>query len=139
MPSTLWEDIKRTVKQGVSVAAEKTEEYTKIGKIKVEILNVNRTIDKTYAEIGKEVFGLIDKGKKAEVVESEKVKKLVSKVKEQKALLKKKEAEIEAIKKEAEKGEEPEKPPAEAKPATAAKKSSATTAKKKTGTKTKSS
>jgi len=138
MPSTLWEDIKRTVKQGVSVAAEKTEEYTKIGKIKVDILNINRTIDKTYTEMGKEVFGFIDKGKTAEIGNSDKIKKLVAKVKEQKVQLKKKEAEIEAIKKEAEKEKETEKPPAPKKPSATAKKPAAGSAKKKTGTKPKS-
>ena len=58
--SPLWEDIKKKLKEGVTVAAEKTEEYTKIGKVKVEILNINRNIDKTFTNLGREVYTLID-------------------------------------------------------------------------------
>ena len=131
MPSSLWEDIKRTVKEGVSVAAEKTEEYTKVGKVKVEILNIQRNLDKAYAELGEEVFGLFEKGKKTDVAESAKVKKLIAAVKEKKAELKKKEAEIETIKKdvasktEARKSSETEEKPKTETPSTAAAKTAA--------------
>lgn len=100
MAPPLWEDIKKTVKEGVSIAAEKTEEYTKIGKIKVEILNINRNIDKTFTELGREVYTLITKGKKAELAKNAKVNELMTKIGELKASLKAKEAEIETIKKE---------------------------------------
>ena len=105
MPSTFWEDIKKTVKEGVTVAAEKTEEYTKIGKIKVEILNVNRHLDKLHAELGRAVFDLIEKKKKVGAGTDEQVDGLMKSINEQKALLKEKEDAIEAIKEEA-KGEE---------------------------------
>ena len=135
MPSKLWEDIKKTVMDGVSVAAEKTEEYTKIGKVKVEILNINRNIDKVFTDLGREVFHLISKGKKAEISKSNRVNELVNKIKDLKASLKEKESEIEAVKREAasNKEEEPKTPespkapkapktPKDEKPATAVKK-----------------
>ena len=40
----LWERIRKSVVEGVSVAAEKTEEFTKLGKLKLEILNTGLTI-----------------------------------------------------------------------------------------------
>lgn len=98
MPSTLWEDIKKTVKEGVSVAAEKTEEYTKIGKIKVDILNIKRNIDKLYEDLGKEVYRLLSSGKKSDVAGNPKVEALFGKLKAQLAALKKKESEIEHVK-----------------------------------------
>lgn len=100
MPSTLWEDIKRTVKEGVSVAAEKTEEYTKIGKVKVDVLNIKRNIEKLYEDLGKAVYELVSSGKKADLASNTKVETLVKKLDDQKEILKKKEDEIEAIKKE---------------------------------------
>ena len=99
--SPLWEDIKKKLKEGVTVAAEKTEEYTKIGKVKVEILNINRNIDKTFTNLGREVYTLIDKKKGAEISKNKKVVELVAKIKDLKSSLAAKEAEIEAIKREA--------------------------------------
>ena len=101
MSSSLWEDIKKTVKDGVTIAAEKTEEYTKIGKIKVEILNIGRNIDKSFTELGRIVFDHFDRGNKENLSNQQKLLDLIQKIKDQKAVLKKKEAEIEKIKKEA--------------------------------------
>ena len=99
--SPLWENIKQKLKEGVTVAAEKTEEYTKIGKIKVEILNINRNIDKTFTNLGKEVYTLIDKKKTSGISNNKKVTELIAKINELKSSLAAKEAEIEAIKQEA--------------------------------------
>lgn len=97
MGSSLWEDIKKTVKEGVSVAAEKTEEYTKIGKLKVEILNMKRNIDKTFTELGRETYTLLKGSKKGDLAKNEKLKNLLTRIDEQKAALKGKEAAIEAL------------------------------------------
>lgn len=108
--SPLWKDIKKTLKEGVSIAAEKTEEYTKIGKVKVEILNVKRNIDKTFAELGQEAYDLIKKDKTSPLAQNDKIKKLTATIEDLKKSLKEKEAEIETIKKEAiKKGEKPKK------------------------------
>lgn len=113
MSTTIWEDIKKSVKQGITVAAEKTEEYTKIGKLKVDILNINRHIDKTFAELGKELYDLAQKSNKIDVAKNEKIQEGISKINEQKENLKAKEAEIEAIKQEAGHTEEEVSEPAE--------------------------
>jgi len=97
MGTSLWEDIKKTVKEGVSVAAEKTEEYTKIGKLKVEILTMKRNIDKTFTELGRETYTLLKGSKKGDLAKNEKLKKLLTRIDEQKAALKEKEAAIEAL------------------------------------------
>ena len=112
MPSSLWEDIKKTVKDGVTVAAEKTEEYTKIGKLKVDILTTNRSIDKTFTELGRAVYDFAKGKKKGDVIKTENVKSLFKKIDELKAILQKKEEEIEAVKKEGDEKESSEEPPA---------------------------
>ena len=100
MPSSLWEDIKKTVKEGFSTAAEKTEEYTKIGKLKVDILNIKRNIDKTFTDLGRDVYSLSKGAKKSDVTKNEKVIKQINQIDELKAKLKAKEAEIDTIRKE---------------------------------------
>ena len=97
MGSSWWEDLKKTVKAGVSVAAEKTEEYTKIGKLKVEILNLNRNLDKSYSELGKEAFEFIKAGKRGDLGKLDSVKQIIEKIEDQKAQIKAKEDAIEAV------------------------------------------
>ena len=46
----LWEKVRKSVIDGVQIAAEKTEELTKLGKIKIEILNIKRKISKNFTE-----------------------------------------------------------------------------------------
>ena len=140
MPSTFWNDLKNTLKTGFNVAAEKTEEYTKIGKLKVDIMNLKRTLDKHYTDLGKEAFELINKGKEGDFSTNAKVKGFVGKIKELSKTIKDKDAEIEKIKaehakKEADKKKEgsgSEKP----KNTAAAKSKSTASAKPKTGGKT---
>ena len=97
---TLWEDVKKTVKEGFTVAVEKTEEYGKIGKVKVEILKLERDRDKAFKDLGNEVYGLIKKNKASVSVQNDKIKKMVTKIDNLKKSIKTKENEIERIKKE---------------------------------------
>ncbi|MFC1573606.1 hypothetical protein ACFL30_00315 [Candidatus Latescibacterota bacterium] len=63
----LWGKIKKSVIEGASYAAEKTEELTKLGKIKIEILNVKRKISGQFSELGSITYEAV----KAETVEKE--------------------------------------------------------------------
>ena len=100
MPSSLWKDIKKTVKDGISVAADKTEEYTKIGKIKVEILNINRNIDKAHTNLGIEIYSLMKSKSPGDISKNAKALKLVGEIDKLKTSLKAKEKEIKEVKKE---------------------------------------
>lgn len=100
MASSIWADLKKTLKDGVTVAAEKTEEYTKIGRIKVEILNLNRTLDKNYRSLGREVYTHVSDGKKVDPSQDEGIRYFIEKINDLKAAVREKEIEIEAIKEE---------------------------------------
>ncbi len=100
MASKFWDDLKRTLKTGFNTAADKTEEYAKIGKIKVEIMNLKRTLDRHYTDLGKDVFEMLGKGKTEDVAGSAKVKDFISKIKALQMDMQKKDAEIEMVKKE---------------------------------------
>ena len=78
----LWEKIRKSVIDGVQVAAEKTEEYTKLGKIKIEILNLKRKISKSFTELGGITYEAIKGGTAKKELESDKVNAIIETLKE---------------------------------------------------------
>ena len=74
----LWEKIRKSVADGVQVAAEKTEEFTKLGKAKIDILNLKRKISRNFTELGGITYEAIKAGTTEEVLKSEKVSALIS-------------------------------------------------------------
>jgi len=94
MPS-MWEDLKKTVKEGLTTAAAKTEEYTKIGKAKLDMMNLNKSLNGALQDLGLEVY----EGAKVQPAQNPKVKGFVEKINQLKQSIKDKEAEIETIKK----------------------------------------
>ncbi len=77
-----WENFSNVFKKGVSVVAKKTDEYTKIGKIKVDIIGIKREIDKQFTELGGKVFHLIAEENNTRVAANQDVKDIIDKVKE---------------------------------------------------------
>jgi hypothetical protein len=95
----MWEDLKKTVKSGLSTAAAKTEEYTKIGRAKLDMMNLNKSLSGTLEDLGLETYTQITAGAKGLNLQNAKVKEMVEKIGQIKQSLKDKEAEIETIKK----------------------------------------
>ena len=77
----LWEKIRKSVIDGVQIAAEKTEELTKLGKIKIEILNIKRKISKNFTELGGITYEAIKEGTAKEELESDKVNTIIETLK----------------------------------------------------------
>ena len=63
----VWERIRKGVKDGAALSMEKIEEYTKIGKLKIEEFSAKRKIERNYVDIGERVFELITDKKGSEV------------------------------------------------------------------------
>ncbi len=78
----VWEKIKRSLKDGASMSVEKIEEYTKVGKLKVEEMAAKRKIERNFVDIGERVYDLVDEGRNSEVPEDIVIKKAVENVKE---------------------------------------------------------
>jgi len=114
---SIWNDVKKTVKEGFTVATEKTEEYTKIARVKVDILAKKKDLDRAFRDLGEKAFDHLNAGKKTPLGQGSDVKTLIEQIQTLKKAIKDKEAEIEKIKKEAE-GKAKSKP-APAKPASA--------------------
>ncbi len=77
---TVWEKIKKGLRDGASVSMEKIEEFSKIGKLKIEEIAAKRKIERNYADIGERVFDLIEEEKGNDVASDLSVKKSVENV-----------------------------------------------------------
>lgn len=64
---TVWEKIKKGLKDGATLSMEKIEEYTKVGKLKVEELAAKRKITRNFVDIGERAFDLIEESKGSSV------------------------------------------------------------------------
>jgi hypothetical protein len=138
--STLWEDVKKSLGEWFSKAADKAgeitreaadkaEEMTKLGKVKLEIFQLKRDIERDFCDLGGEVFHLVAEEKTTQVEQNQKVISLIAKIKGLEAEMKKKDREYQQIKKSGERksteksGPEPAAPkPPKAKKSTSPKK-----------------
>ena len=78
---TLLEKIKNSVVKGVTVAAEKTEDYTKLGKAKIDVLAVKRSISKQFTELGGIVYEAVKDKKVDEAMKEKKTKDIIAALK----------------------------------------------------------
>lgn len=95
-----WEDLSNIFKKGVSVVAQKTDEYTKVGKIKVDVIGIKREIDKRHTELGKKVYQLIAEENNTRIATNEEVKVIIEKIKELNEKLAQKKEELETVRQE---------------------------------------
>lgn len=59
----MWDKVKKGLRDGAAMSVEKIEEYTKVGKLKIEELSAKRKIERTFMDLGERTFDLIDNGK----------------------------------------------------------------------------
>ena len=93
-----WDDITKTVRDFVDTVVVKTEELTKIGKIKVDIINNKRTIEKNFTDLGGKVYHIIVEEKKTQIAGNKEIKEIITRLKNLEKQLHGKEAELEAVK-----------------------------------------
>lgn len=104
MPS-IWDDIKKTVKESATVIKEKTEEYSKIGKLRYEIMGIDKKIEKETAELGTHVYKLIRQKKATPLEKNKEVINSIKSIDELKKERMTKEKEIDKVKKEIQEGQ----------------------------------
>lgn len=51
----MWDKIKRNLIESLNIAIDKTEEMTSVGRIKLEMLQLEHRLDEKFAELGKHV------------------------------------------------------------------------------------
>jgi len=69
----LWGDIAKSMKSGVDTIVGKTGALSKIGKIKIDVLNINRKIEKHLARLGSHIYQYISEDKKTEIAKDVKI------------------------------------------------------------------
>ena len=109
--SNIWDDLKKNLKVWGSAAAvkaeefgkaaaSKTEEITKIGRVKLQMHQLQRELDKTLQALGKFVFGATDDENVSNFTGNEKYYSTIEKAKILKLKIAEKEGEIEKIRQE---------------------------------------
>jgi hypothetical protein len=73
----MWEKIKKGLKEGAAISVEKIEEYTKIGKLKIDEMAAKRKIEHNFMDIGERFFDLCADGKEGGASEDMVIKKAV--------------------------------------------------------------
>ena len=97
---TLWNKVKKNLVEWYETAYDKTDEMARIGKKKVEITGLNRSIEKHFSEMGGRIYDLIvEQGHRGNrTADDDVVQRLMDEVKELESRLSQKEEEIESIK-----------------------------------------
>jgi hypothetical protein len=109
--SNIWDDLKKNLKVWGSAAAvkaeefgkaaaSKTEEITKIGRVKLQMHQLQRELDKTLQALGEFVFGATDDENVSNFTGNEKYYSTIEKAKILKLKIADKEGEIEKIRQE---------------------------------------
>jgi hypothetical protein len=75
-----WEKIKKSVREGAALSIEKIEEYSKIGKLKVEEFATKKKIERNYVDIGERVFELVESNAKADITGDIAIKKSIANI-----------------------------------------------------------
>jgi len=91
------------IRDGLELVVDKTEEYGKIGKLKVDIFTIKRNIEKQFTELGGRAYDILTGDKPASFQKDEEVVKIVEEIKSLELQLKAKEENIETVKAEKEK------------------------------------
>lgn len=108
---TMWERIKKGLKDGAALSMEKIEEYTKLGKLKIEEFSAKRKIERNFVDIGERAFELITDKKGNEIEKDILVCNAIENIKglrEELVELEKKMQEVSEESKKKEEGEEEE-------------------------------
>jgi hypothetical protein len=99
----MWEKIKKNFKDGAALSIEKIEEYSKIGKLKIEEFAAKKKIERNYLDIGQRVFDLIESQKNSEILEDIFIKKAIENIRQLNAELAEIDSKIKKISEEAKK------------------------------------
>ena len=95
---TLWTTLKKGLMDGIHTATDKTSEYTKIGRIKIDILGVKKEIEEKLLELGGRLYDLVAEKENYDIKNDKYIIQLIEQVKELENELKKYSDELKRIK-----------------------------------------
>jgi len=91
------DDVAKLFKRGITVVAKKTDEYTKIGKIKVDLIGIKRDIEKKFTELGGRTYQLIAEQSNTKIATNEEIKTIIDTIKELNEKLRLKKDELDQV------------------------------------------
>ena len=95
----LWEDVRDWLSDATRSAIREAEDLTRRGRLKMDIVNLSRQVEKRMAELGGVVYDRLSSTPDAPVVTDEEIRGLVRKIAGLESERKRKQAEYEAERK----------------------------------------
>jgi hypothetical protein len=62
----VWEKIKKSLKDGAVMSAEKIEEYARVGKLKIDEMSAKRRVERNFLDIGERFYDLAQDAREAD-------------------------------------------------------------------------
>ncbi len=79
---SLWKYIKKSLRDGLQTASEITTEYTKAGRLKIDVVGVKKEIEEKFIELGGRLYHSIVKHKKYDVKDDKQMMQIIEQIKE---------------------------------------------------------
>lgn len=96
---SLWEEMRKWLKESTKAAYEETKVLTQKGKIKFDIFTLNRRLQNKFAELGERVYELSRKKEgKEKIIQDKRITTLLKEIGKIERELKKKKKESDEIK-----------------------------------------
>ena len=95
---TFWINVKKRLQGGIQSATDKTSEYTKIGRIKIDILGIKKEIEERLIELGGRLYQLVSEEQSFEITKDKYLLQLIEQIKELEKELEKYDNELKRIK-----------------------------------------
>ena len=80
--NTLWEKVKKGLVEGFQAASDKTSEFTKIGRIKIDVVAVKKEIEENLLELGGRLYHQVVEEKNISMPQNSDMERLIKKIKE---------------------------------------------------------
>jgi hypothetical protein len=78
--ATIFDDIGKGIKDGVSFIVEKTDELTQYGKINIDLLSLKRELEKLQQKLGERVFQLFQDHQENLIVQDQQVSQWIGEI-----------------------------------------------------------
>lgn len=75
-PPRLWESVKKSLQDGAAVVMGRAEELTTQGRARLDVAASKARLTRLCAELGTEVYGLVEAGESADIAASDSVTSL---------------------------------------------------------------
>ncbi len=93
----LWEDVKKWLGQTSQTVAKEAELLSRKGKIKLELFDISRRLEKAFADLGGMTYHLGFVKKKRSFLRDKKIKDVISLIKKLEMLRLKKQKELKSV------------------------------------------